>query len=97
MPLVAYHLGMVLPGRALMSFGCHSMVSMHLGGMLSWLVFPPNCLGFFLMMTSHLTGYPLRYVGGFKYPMLRKVTSEGRNTNLWLCFLPLVFGNLTTF
>ena len=52
MPLVAYHLGMVLPGRALMSFGCHSMVSMHLGGLLSWLVFPPNCLGFFLMMTQ---------------------------------------------
>ena len=50
--MVAYHLGMVLPGRASMSFGCHSMVSMHLGGLLSWLVFPPNCLGFFLMMTQ---------------------------------------------
>ena len=74
------------------------MVSMHLGGLLSWLVFPPKLFGFLPNDdTSHLTGYPLRYVGGFKYPMLRKVTSEGRNTNLWLCFLPLVFGNLTTF
>ena len=50
MPLVTYRLGTVLPGRVLMSFECHSMVYMHLGGLLSWF-FPPNNLGFFLVMT----------------------------------------------
>ena len=51
--------------------------------------FSPKLFGFLPNDdTSHLTGYPLRHVGGFKYPMLRKVTSE---------VLPLVFGNLTTF
>ena len=81
MPLVTYRLGTISFSRALMSFGCHSMCFMHLGGLLSGFS-PPNSLGFSLVHDKgHLTGYPLRYVGGFNNPLLRKVASEGRNTN----------------
>ena len=97
MPLVTYRLGTISFSRALMSFGCHSMCFMHLGGLLSGFS-PPNSLGFSLVHDKgHLTGYPLRYVGGFNNPLLRKVTSEGRNTNDVLCFLPLVLGFEKTF
>ena len=34
MPLVTYRLGTMSFSRALMSFGCHSMCFMHLGGFL---------------------------------------------------------------
>ena len=73
------------------------MCFMHLGGLLSWFS-PPNSLGFSLVHDKgHLTGYPLRYVGGFNNPLLIKVMSEGRNTNpfVFLAFGFWVFG--TTF